>query len=255
MTKEVMQQAMLDEIELVLTDPQSKLSNGAQYALRYVYQQIQAITEAEKQEQGEILTWKNAAIRLGEELSSVGPDGYYDMTPEQWLDWGMSQSPQEKNYLVKQEQGEPNGLPQADWECYSESGITYHGEAYFTETVKNLIAKAEKRGFLKGQSSMGGHDSDCALHREPAYPAEECNCSLKNRLVKQEQDEPVGKFAKFTDDIWREVTDGSAGVPLYTHPKEWVGLTNEDMSEFASKTPHWEELCYLVETKLKEKNA
>ena len=73
--------------------------------------------------------------------------------------------------------------------------------------------------------------------------------------TKQEQGEPVGKFAKFTDDIWREVTDGSAGVPLYTHPKEWVGLTNEDMSEFASKTPHWEELCYLVETKLKKKNA
>lgn len=30
--------------------------------------------------------------------------------------------------------------------------------------------------------------------------------------------QPVGKFAKFTDGIWREVTAGSAGVPLYTHP-------------------------------------
>ena len=29
---------------------------------------------------------------------------------------------------------------------------------------------------------------------------------------------PVGKFAQFTDGIWREVTKGSAGVPLYTHP-------------------------------------
>ena len=29
MTREVLKQAMLDEIELVLTDPQSKLSNGA----------------------------------------------------------------------------------------------------------------------------------------------------------------------------------------------------------------------------------
>jgi len=49
--------------------------------------------------------------------------------------------------------------------------------------------------------------------------------ALKEAL-KQEQVEPVGKFAKFTDGIWREVTDGSAGVPLYTTPqtKEWVGL-------------------------------
>jgi hypothetical protein len=34
----------------------------------------------------------------------------------------------------------------------------------------------------------------------------------------QPAQEPVGKFAKFTDGIWREVTDGSAGVPLYTIP-------------------------------------
>ncbi len=43
--------------------------------------------------------WKNAAIRLGEELSSVGPDGYYDMTAEQWLDWSMDQQPRGKNSL------------------------------------------------------------------------------------------------------------------------------------------------------------
>jgi hypothetical protein len=50
-------------------------------------------------------------------------------------------------------------------------------------------------------------------------------------LAKQEQGEPVGKFAKFTDNIWREVTDGSAGVPLYTTPqqREWVWLKDEEI--------------------------
>ena len=33
--------------------------------------------------------WRNAAIRIGEELSSFGPDGYYDMNAWQWLDWAM----------------------------------------------------------------------------------------------------------------------------------------------------------------------
>jgi hypothetical protein len=47
----------------------------------------------------EPVAWKNAAIRLGEELSSVGPDGYYDMTAEQWLDWAMDQRPRGKNSL------------------------------------------------------------------------------------------------------------------------------------------------------------
>jgi hypothetical protein len=44
-------------------------------------------------------TWKNAAIRLGEELSSVGPAGYYNMTAEQWLDWAIDQQPRGKNSL------------------------------------------------------------------------------------------------------------------------------------------------------------
>ena len=41
----------------------------------------------------------------------------------------------------------------------------------------------------------------------------------------------MGKFAKFTDNIWREVTAGSAGVPLYTTPPQrtWVGLTDEEI--------------------------
>jgi len=57
----------------------------------------------------EPVTWRNAAIRLGKELSSVGPDGYYDMTAEQWLDWAMEQEPRGKNSLVQPAQ-EPDEL-------------------------------------------------------------------------------------------------------------------------------------------------
>tara|TARA_R110000822_G_scaffold2158_3_gene10375 strand:+ start:577 stop:840 length:264 start_codon:yes stop_codon:yes gene_type:complete len=74
----------------------------------------------------------------------------------------------------------------------------------------------------------------------------------------QPAQEPVGRFAKFTDGIWREVTDGSAGVPLYTTPPQrtWVGLTNEDIALI-----DWESLAtkkdcaQAIETKLKEKNT
>jgi hypothetical protein len=51
--------------------------------------------------------WRNAAIRLGEELSSVGPDGYYNMEAKDWLDWAMAQNPQGRNSLAQKEQGEP----------------------------------------------------------------------------------------------------------------------------------------------------
>lgn len=37
------------------------------------------------------MTWKTAAQMLGERLSTVGPNGYYNMTPEQWLKWALQQ--------------------------------------------------------------------------------------------------------------------------------------------------------------------
>jgi hypothetical protein len=52
------------------------------------------------QPEQEPVAWRNAAIRLGEELSSVGPDGYYNMTAEQWLDWALEQQPRGKNSLT-----------------------------------------------------------------------------------------------------------------------------------------------------------
>jgi hypothetical protein len=69
---------------------------------RHVNEAITAIKEALAQPEQEPVAWKNAAIRLGEELSSVGPDGYYDMTAEQWLDWAIEQRPQGKNSLPPQ---------------------------------------------------------------------------------------------------------------------------------------------------------
>jgi hypothetical protein len=47
----------------------------------------------------EPVAWRDAAIRLGEELSSVGPNGYYDMDAKEWLDWAMEQNPRGKHSL------------------------------------------------------------------------------------------------------------------------------------------------------------
>ena len=87
--------------------------------------------------------------------------------------------------------------------------------------------------------------------------------SLINEGTKTKQGKPVSKFAKFTDGIWREVTDGSAGVLLYTHPKEWVGLTKEDADsiecwfreEIENDRFSVENLIARIDAKLKEKNT
>ena len=76
---------------------------------------------------------------------------------------------------------------------------------------------------------------------------------LETQLARGEQ-EPVGKFAKFTDNIWREVTDGSAGVPLYTTPPQrtWVELTDDD--EIPWDGVDAKSFAKAIEAKLKEKN-
>ena len=62
---------------------------------KYVRHAIKAALEAKD----EPVAWRDAAIRLGEELSSVGPDGYYDMDAKEWLDWAMEQNPRGKHSL------------------------------------------------------------------------------------------------------------------------------------------------------------
>lgn len=68
------------------------------------------------------------------------------------------------------------------------------------------------------------------------YAAPEIITALRERLAQPEQ-EPVGKFAKFTDNIWREVTDGSAGVSLYTTPPaaQRKPLTDEQIDAIGAK--------------------
>jgi len=39
----------------------------------------------------EIDEWRNVAMKIGEKLSSTGPDDYYNFTPQQWFEWADSQ--------------------------------------------------------------------------------------------------------------------------------------------------------------------
>ena len=36
------------------------------------------------------VTWRTAALRIGEALATSGPNGYYTFTPEQWLAWALA---------------------------------------------------------------------------------------------------------------------------------------------------------------------
>lgn len=82
--------------------------------------------------------WKNAAIRLGEELSSFGPDGYYDMTAEQWLSWALDQQPNGKHSLPQ---------PQREFVLLTDderNTIARH-HAYVDNIIKAVEAKLKQK--------------------------------------------------------------------------------------------------------------
>ena len=81
--------ALKQALEALEFIPKSGSMLGAQAEAKRL-EAITAIKEALAQPEQEPVAWRNAAIRVGEDLCSVGPFGYYDMTAEQWLDWALS---------------------------------------------------------------------------------------------------------------------------------------------------------------------
>jgi hypothetical protein len=69
----------------------------------------------------------------------------------------------------------------------------------------------------------------CSCH-DDRVDGETVEVVLRNDVLEK----PVGRFAKFTDGIWREVTDGSAGVSLYTTPPLRNDVLEEVAKEFDS---------------------
>jgi hypothetical protein len=93
---------MTDKDEALSLEQTLRLALEALETSMYPQQkQLQAITaiQAALKAKDEPVAWRDAAIRLGEELSSVGPNGYYDMDAKEWLDWTMEQNPRGKHSL------------------------------------------------------------------------------------------------------------------------------------------------------------
>jgi len=52
-----------------------------------------------------------------------------------------------------------------------------------------------------------------------------------------------------------EREEGEYTIPLYTHPKEWVGLTDEEIEQIYMDTMSFQKMARALEAKLKERNT
>ncbi len=105
--------------------------NTGEVLYKETFTAIKAALEAKD----EPVAWRDAAIRLGEELSSVGPNGYYDMNAKEWLDWAMEQNPR----------GE-HSLPQRTWVGLTdEDEIDWEEGGNLKDLVKAIEAKLKQK--------------------------------------------------------------------------------------------------------------
>ena len=90
------------------------------------------------------------------------------------------------------------------------------------------------------------------LYEDCAFAAH----TLRAALAEPEQ-EPVGKFSKFSDGVWKEVTASSPGMLLYSAPprREWVGLKDADFEKEKFVDYNFMAGASFAEAKLKEKNG
>ena len=98
---------------------------------------------------------------------------------------------------------------------------------------------------------------DYIISEGKVYPAH-LEQALEAALAEPEpEQEPVGKFSKFSDGVWKEVTASSPGIFLYTAPprREWVGLTGADFEKEKFVNNNFLAGASFAAAKLKEKNC
>jgi hypothetical protein len=79
-----------DTDKAIIAIKQALAQEKALQALHNENERLDLYKDVYGQLEQEPVAWRNAALRVGEDLCSVGPFGYYDMTAEKWLDWALS---------------------------------------------------------------------------------------------------------------------------------------------------------------------
>jgi len=164
--------------------------------------------------------WKNAAIRLGEELSSVGPDGYYNMTAEQWLDRAMNQQPRGKNSLSPPQRTEQEMVM---WPC--------------------LIDTAD---FSKGTITVVMQCEDYKVSAGPHWLS----------TTPPQRTEPIQSLQCFHCQVTIETLNDK--VMHLLAQRTWVGLTDEEVKYewdvWKASLPRYVGFAKGIEAKLRSKN-
>ena len=95
----------------------------AGYEFAYAISTAKEVMEKVQEEQEED-EWKSVALGFGENLSAIGPDGYYDFTPVEWYDWVVDiyeNTANEYLKLLQKERAKTKAQEPEKWDVVRES--------------------------------------------------------------------------------------------------------------------------------------
>ena len=243
--------SIIEKCEEALAQPEQ--TNTRPY---YTIDELNAWAD-EKEKQA----WRNAAIRVGKELSSVGPDGYYDMNAWQWLDWAM------KN--IKKAQPEQEPVAWSYWQsCLNDDGTQtapwVHRLSKFKPT-ESIINKDVTPLYTTPPQPKEPEQEPMALQDDEIYDAAfsaYCRGENSRELFRIMWSNRIACSIGWDRDELKSFARNIAA--LYTAPPQrtWVGLTDEDRAEILNrKWWNFEDefdvdgFLRLAEAKLKELNT
>ena len=141
--------------------------------------------------------WKTVALGFGENLSAIGPDGYYDFTPVEWYDWVVDiyeNTANEYLKLLQKERAKAKSKEPEKWDVVRESKkwCEEHPDENPLDWVKpqtpEQVADGLKEAFREAvkQGIVSSVD-------EPTKPMNEVLDRLEN---KYENDDVVNRILK-----------------------------------------------------------
>jgi hypothetical protein len=178
---------------------------------------------------GEPTTWQEAALRVGEELSSVGPDGYYDMQAETWRDWALK--------TLAEPAGEPEPVqPLKGWKL---NHVRKHPEVEGVAEIGYLDEDDRFAPILTVDTGLYYEDAQ-------ALPLAVSVLSMLSAHPPQRTPEPAGEPVAwyFIEDPWganewhwmtdspeSQECDPRDWTPVYRHPPQRKPLSDGEISD------------------------
>jgi hypothetical protein len=119
-----------------------------------------------------------------------------------------------------------------------------------------MSIQKNKEAILQEISDIGQSDTSDMAHRSGGLTVEQALDGLAETSMDIEQ-EPVMEVQSFGEkQIFFLLKPLSDGDKLYTAPpkREWVGLTEDEITKIANKTLTFKQCVQAIEAKLRDKN-